>query len=46
MECPQMPDHGEKLTHKQEQTIAALLEYDTVRDAATACGMHERTVRC
>ena len=37
--------HGEKLTRKQEQAVAALLEQPTVLRAATAAGVSERTLR-
>ena len=37
--------HGEKLTRKQEQAVAALLEQPTVLRAATVAGVSERTLR-
>jgi hypothetical protein len=37
--------HGEKLSRKQEQAIAALLTAATVEAAATAAGVGERTLR-
>ena len=36
--------HGEKLTRKAEQAIAALLEYPTIGEAAKACGVSERSL--
>ena len=36
--------HGEKLSRKQEDAIAALLTYGTVRDAARACKVGEATL--
>jgi hypothetical protein len=40
-----MSGHGEKLSRKQEQGIRALLLQPTLRDAATAIGVDERTLR-
>jgi hypothetical protein len=37
--------HGEKLTRKQEQAVAALLEQPTIRAAAAAVPVNERTLR-
>jgi hypothetical protein len=37
--------HGEKLTRKKEQAVAALLEQPTVRRAAAAAGVSERALR-
>jgi hypothetical protein len=39
------PGHGEKLTRKQEQAIAALLANATLKRAATAIGLSEKTLR-
>jgi hypothetical protein len=36
--------HGEKLTRKAEQAIAALLEHPTMACAAKACGVSERSL--
>ncbi len=36
--------HGEKLTRKAEQAIAALLEHPTIAEAAKACGVSERSL--
>ncbi len=36
--------HGEKLTRKAEQAIAALLEHPTIGEAARACGVSERSL--
>ncbi|MDQ3257888.1 MAG: hypothetical protein M3R15_29040 [Acidobacteriota bacterium] len=36
--------HGEKLTRKAEQAIAALLEYPTIGEAAKSCGVSERSL--
>ncbi len=36
-----MKGHGEKLSRKQEQAIAALLSAPTIKDAAKACGVSE-----
>ncbi len=36
--------HGQKLSRKQEDAIAALLTHGTVRDAAKACKVGEATV--
>ncbi len=36
--------HGEKLTRKAEQAIAALLEHPTVGEASKACGVSERSL--
>jgi hypothetical protein len=37
--------HGEKLSRKQEQAIAALLTAGTLADAARSAGVSERTLR-
>jgi hypothetical protein len=37
--------HGERLSRKQEQAIAALLEKPTVAEAATTIGINEKTLR-
>jgi hypothetical protein len=37
--------HGEKFSRKKEAAIAALLEHPTLPEAATACGVSERTLR-
>jgi len=37
--------HGEKLSRKAEQAIAALLEHATIKAAAKACHVAERTLR-
>ena len=37
--------HGEKLSRKAEQAIAALLEHATIKAAAKACDVAERTLR-
>lgn len=37
--------HGERLSRKQEQSVAALLQYATIRDAAAAIPVNERTLR-
>jgi hypothetical protein len=39
-----MKGHGEKLTRKQEQAIAALLKHPTVPEAAQECGVSEVTL--
>ena len=39
-----MRAHGEKLSRKQEQTIAALLTCDSITAAAAGCGVAEATV--
>jgi transposase-like protein len=39
-----MAGHGEKLTRKQEQAIAALLSTSTVSDAARRVGVSESTL--
>ncbi len=39
-----MKGHGEKLTRKQEQAIAALLQHRTIADAARASGISEKTL--
>jgi hypothetical protein len=39
-----MAGHGEKLSHKQEQTIAALLTAPNLADAAHHAGIVERTL--
>ena len=36
--------HGEKMTRKQEQAVAALLSERTVKAAAAACGVSEVTL--
>ncbi len=36
-----MKGHGEKLSRKQEQAIAALLSAPTIKDAGVACGVSE-----
>lgn len=36
-----MKGHGEKLSRKQEQAIAALLSADTIKAAAASCGISE-----
>jgi hypothetical protein len=36
--------HGEKLTRKAEQAIAALLEHPTMAEAARSCGVSERSL--
>jgi len=36
--------HGEKLTRKAEQAIAALLEHPTIDEAAKACGVSKRSL--
>ncbi len=40
-----MAGHGEKLSRKQEQAIAALLQAPTVKKAAASCGVAEKTLR-
>jgi hypothetical protein len=40
-----MAGHGEKLTRKQEQAVAALLTSRTVGQAARKVGISERTLR-
>lgn len=40
-----MKGHGEKLTRKQEQAIAALLTAPSIRQAAATAGIAERTLR-
>ena len=40
-----MAGHGEKLTRKQEQAIAALLSESTVEKAATKAGVGYRTLK-
>jgi hypothetical protein len=40
-----MTGHGEKLTRKQEDAIAALLDAPTVAAAAGKAGIGERTLR-
>jgi hypothetical protein len=40
-----MPGHGEKLTRKQEQAVAALLTQPTLTQAAQAVNLSERTLR-
>lgn len=39
-----MAGHGEKLSRKREQAIAALLAQPTIAKAAEACGVGERTL--
>jgi hypothetical protein len=39
-----MKGHGEKLSRRQERTIKALLEHDTLADAAHAVGIGEVTL--
>lgn len=39
-----MKGHGEKLSRKQEQAIAALLTYPTIEQAAKAVGVGETTL--
>ena len=39
-----MRAHGEKLSRKQEQTIAALLTCDSITAAAAQCGIAEATI--
>ena len=39
-----MRAHGEKLSRKQEQTIAALLTCDSLTAAAAGCGIAEATL--
>lgn len=39
-----MRAHGEKLSRKQEQTIAALLTYDSITAAAAGCSVAEATI--
>jgi hypothetical protein len=36
--------HGEKLTRKTEQAIAALLEHPTLDEASKACGVSKRSL--
>ena len=40
-----MSGHGEKLTRKKEQAIAALLAKPTIAEAAQASGVAESTIR-
>jgi len=40
----QSKGHGEKLTRKAEQAIAALLEHPTIAEAAKSCGVSERSL--
>ncbi len=40
----QSKGHGEKLTRKAEQAIAALLEHPTMAEAARSCGVSERSL--
>jgi hypothetical protein len=40
-----MPGHGEKLTRKQEQAVAALLTHPTLAQAAQSLGISERKLR-
>src|SRR6266508_768983 len=37
--------HGEKLSRKREQAIAALLQHPSVKEAATAAGVAEAILR-
>jgi hypothetical protein len=37
--------HGERLSRKQEQAIAALLEQPTIEQAAATVGVNEKTLR-
>jgi hypothetical protein len=37
--------HGEKLSRKQDEAIAALLSAPTIKEAAAAVGVDEKTVR-
>jgi len=39
-----MKGHGEKLTRKKERAIKALLEHDSLADAAKAAGVGESTL--
>lgn len=41
---PQVAGHGEKLTRKAEQAVAALLQFPTIPEAAKATGVSERTL--
>ena len=36
--------HGEKLSRKGEQALAALLQHATIKDAARACGISEKSL--
>ena len=40
-----MNGHGEKLTRRQEFAIVALLENDSIREAATQAGVADSTLR-
>lgn len=40
----QVAGHGEKLTRKAEQAVAALLQFPTIPEAAKAAGVSERTL--
>jgi hypothetical protein len=40
-----MPGHGEKLTRKKEQAIAALLTAPSITEAAATVGLAEKTLR-
>src|SRR5262249_52012194 len=42
---PGMSGHGEKLSRKQEQAIAALLEKPSLAEAAAAVSLNEKTLR-
>ena len=42
---PQITGHGEKLSRKQEQVIAALLDRPTIEQAAQQSGLAEKTLR-
>jgi DNA-binding transcriptional MerR regulator len=37
--------HGDRLSHRQEQAVAALLTHRTIGSAAEAAGISERTLR-
>jgi hypothetical protein len=37
--------HGDKLSRKQEEAVAALLQHPTLRRAAAAAGVDEKTLR-
>ncbi len=40
-----MGGHGEKLSRKQEQAVAALLQHGSIAEAASAAGVNEKTLR-
>jgi hypothetical protein len=40
-----MAGHGERMSRKREQALAALLMHPTIAAAATAAGVNERTLR-